>query len=104
MIGAPPRRPTSVPAVEDAEVVVGAAAGLSRHPTDAGARRTTLSPEQSKPWTSVFNMGAGHFATMAASAAANTLRLDDMNTQCWRTHDAGKAWTEINTGIAAGAV
>ncbi len=32
------------------------------------------------------------------------LRLDDMNPHLWRTHDAGKTWTEINNGIAPGAV
>ena len=39
-----------------------------------------------------------------AYAAANTLRLDDMNPHLWRTHDGGKTWTEIDKGIARGAV
>ena len=49
-------------------------------------------------------MDAGHFDTLTAYAAANTLRIDDMNPHFWRTHDGGKTWTEINTGIAPGAV
>jgi hypothetical protein len=49
-------------------------------------------------------MDAGHFDTKTAYAAANTLRLDDMNPHLWRTHDGGKTWTEINNGIAPGAV
>ena len=49
-------------------------------------------------------MDAGHFDTLTAYAAANTLRLDDLNPHFWRTHDGGKTWTEINTGIAPGAV
>ena len=49
-------------------------------------------------------MDAGHFDTKTAYAAANTLRLDDMNPHLWRTHDGGKSWTEINNGIAGGAV
>ena len=49
-------------------------------------------------------MDAGHFDTKTAYAAANTLRLDDMNPHFWRTHDGGKTWTEIDNGIAAGAV
>jgi len=32
------------------------------------------------------------------------LRLDDMNPHFWRTHDGGKTWTEIDNGIAGGAV
>ena len=57
-----------------------------------------------KAWTRIFNMDAGHFDTKTAYAAANTLRLDDMNPHFWRTHDGGKTWTEIDNGIAAGAV
>jgi hypothetical protein len=49
-------------------------------------------------------MDAGHFDAKTAYAAANTLRLDDMNPHLWRTHDGGKTWTEINHGIADGSV
>ena len=71
---------------------------------DGGAKWTDVTPPQIKPWTRIFNMDAGHFDTLTAYAAANTLRIDDMNPHFWRTHDGGKTWTEINTGIAAGAV
>src|SRR6185295_305348 len=37
-------------------------------------------------------------------AAANTLRIDDNNPHFWRTHDGGKTWQEISTGVAPGAV
>ena len=49
-------------------------------------------------------MGAGHFDTRTAYAGANTLRIDDMNPHFWRTHDGGKTWTEIDSGIDSGAV
>jgi len=32
------------------------------------------------------------------------MRIDDMNPHFWRTHDGGQTWTEINNGIAPGAV
>jgi hypothetical protein len=32
------------------------------------------------------------------------MRLDDMNPHFFRTHDGGKTWTEINTGMRRGAV
>ncbi|HUX33589.1 MAG TPA: hypothetical protein VMV51_06920, partial [Gemmatimonadaceae bacterium] len=35
---------------------------------------------------------------------ANSMRLDDMNPHFFRTHDGGKTWTEIDNGIAPGAV
>ena len=32
------------------------------------------------------------------------MRVDDMNPHLWRTHDGGRTWTEIDNGIAPGAV
>jgi hypothetical protein len=71
---------------------------------DGGAKWTNVTPGAIKPWTRIFNIEAGHFDTNTAYAAANTMRIDDMNPHFWRTHDGGKTWTEINTGIAPGAV
>jgi photosystem II stability/assembly factor-like uncharacterized protein len=70
---------------------------------DGGLNWTNVTPPAIKPWTRIFNMDAGHFDTLTAYVAANTLRLDDLNPHFWRTHDGGKSWTEINTGIAPGA-
>ncbi len=78
--------------------------GLIQLTTDGGAKWTNVSPPQMKAWTRIFNMDAGHFDTKTAYAAANSLRLDDMNPHLWRTHDGGKTWTEINHGITGGAV
>ncbi len=65
---------------------------------------TNVTPPAIKPWTRIFNIEAGHFSVLDAYAAANTMRLDDQNPHFWRTHDGGKTWTEINTGLAPGAV
>ena len=78
--------------------------GLIQLTTDGGAKWTNVTPPQMKAWTRIFNMDAGHFDTKTAYAAANTLRLDDMNPHLWKTHDGGKTWTEIDNGIAPGAV
>jgi photosystem II stability/assembly factor-like uncharacterized protein len=64
---------------------------------------TNVTPPTIKPWTRIFNIEAGHFSALTAYAAANTLRLDDLNPHFLRTHDGGKTWTEINTGIAPGS-
>ncbi|MEO7520211.1 MAG: glycoside hydrolase, partial [Gemmatimonas sp.] len=71
--------------------------------TDGGARWTNVTPPGMRPWTRIFNIEAGHFDNLTAYAAANTLRLDDLNPHFYRTHDGGKSWTEINTGIAPGS-
>ena len=47
-------------------------------------------------------MDAGRFDALTAYAAVNTLRLDDMRPHLFRTHDGGKTWTEINTGLEDG--
>ncbi|HUQ82266.1 MAG TPA: hypothetical protein VM076_14035, partial [Gemmatimonadaceae bacterium] len=78
--------------------------GVIQVTTDGGGKWTNVTPPAIKPWTRIFNIDAGHFDSQTAYAAANTLRLDDLNPHFWRTHDGGKTWTEINTGIAPGAV
>jgi photosystem II stability/assembly factor-like uncharacterized protein len=72
--------------------------------TNGGTTWTNVTPPAIEPWARVFNMDAGHFDTRTAYAAVNTMRLDDINPHFFRTHDGGKTWTEINTGIADGAV
>jgi photosystem II stability/assembly factor-like uncharacterized protein len=71
---------------------------------DGGTRWVNVTPTAIKPWTRIFNIDAGHFDSATAYAAANTLRIDDLNPHFWRTHDGGKTWTEINRGITPGAV
>jgi photosystem II stability/assembly factor-like uncharacterized protein len=78
--------------------------GLIQVTMDGGKKWTNVTPAAMKAWTRIFNMDAGHFDTKTAYAAANTLRIDDMNPHLWRTHDGGKTWTEIDKGIAGGAV
>jgi len=71
---------------------------------DGGASWANVTPPAIKPWTRIFNLEAGHFDPLVAYAAANTLRLDEIAPHFYRTHDGGKTWTEIDTGIAADAV
>jgi photosystem II stability/assembly factor-like uncharacterized protein len=78
--------------------------GVIQVTMDGGAKWTNVTPPVVKPWARVFNIEAGHFDTQTAYAAVNTLRLDDMNPHFLRTHDGGKTWTEINSGVAPGAV
>jgi len=72
--------------------------------TDGGTSWHNVTPAAVKPWTRIFNIDAGHFDTQTAYIAANSMRLDDMNPHFFRTHDGGKTWTEIDNGMAPGAV
>jgi len=71
---------------------------------DGGATWANVTPAEIKPWTRIFNIEAGHFDVMTAYAAANTMRVDDPHPHFWRTRDGGKSWSEINEGVASGAV
>jgi photosystem II stability/assembly factor-like uncharacterized protein len=77
--------------------------GLIQVTTNGGLKWSNVTPPQIKPWTRIFNMEAGHFDIGTAYVAANTLRLDDLNPHFWRTHDGGRTWVEIDSGIAPGA-
>ena len=78
--------------------------GVIQVTLDGGATWTNVTPPSVKPWARVFNIEAGHYDNLTAYAAVNTMRLDDMNPHFFRTHDGGKTWTEINTGMPGGAV
>ncbi|HET6912659.1 MAG TPA: hypothetical protein VFH71_04845 [Rhodanobacteraceae bacterium] len=78
--------------------------GLIQLTTDGGKTWKNVTPKQMKPWWKVFAMDASHFDPGTAYAAINTLRLDDMRPHLFRTRDGGKTWTEIDNGIADGAV
>ena len=71
---------------------------------DGGAHWSNVTPPQIKAWTRIYNIEAGHFDRNTAYAAANTMRIDDMDPHFWRTHDGGKTWTEIDNGLTPGAV
>ncbi len=75
--------------------------GLVQVTMNGGATWSNVTPSDLKPWTRIYNMEAGQFDTGTAYVAANTLRIDDMRPHFYRTHDGGKTWTEINTGMDA---
>jgi len=66
---------------------------------DGGATWSNVTPAGITPWTRIYNIEAGHFDTKTAYAAANTMRVDDSRPHFYRTHDGGKTWTEIDTGL-----
>src|SRR5213076_2455581 len=55
------------------------------------------------PWMKVSIMDAGHSDALTAYSAVNTLRIDDLRPHIFRTHDGGKRWTQIISGIDDGS-
>ena len=76
--------------------------GLIHVTVDGGKVWKNVTPPGLTPWAKVSLMDASHFDALAAYAAINTLRLDDLRPHIYRTRDAGRTWTEIINGIPAG--
>ncbi len=88
------------PSAKDVNVLwAGTDDGQIQVTVDGGAKWANVTPAGLKPWTRIFNIEAGRHDRLTAYAAANTMRIDDMRPHFWRTHDGGKTWTEISTGM-----
>ena len=77
--------------------------GLIHVTMNGGRTWRDVTPPELVPWAKVSLIDAGHFDTLTAYAAINTLRLDDLRPHIFRTHDGGRTWKRIVTGIDSGA-
>jgi photosystem II stability/assembly factor-like uncharacterized protein len=82
---------------------IGTDDGVIATTADGGLHWSNVTPPQLTAFMKVFTIDPGRFDPLTAYAAVNTLRLDDMNPHIYRTHDGGKTWKEIVTGIPGGA-
>ncbi len=80
---------------------VGTDDGLIQMTRDGGLHWTDVTPRAITPWMKVAQLDASHFDDNTVYAAVNAFRLDDLRPHIYRTHDRGKTWTEITTGIPA---
>ena len=87
--------------VDSNRIWAGTDDGLIWITTDGGTNWKNVTPPQLSPWQKVSVLEASHTDPQTAYAAINTLRLDDLRPHIYRTHDGGKTWTEIVSGIPA---
>jgi photosystem II stability/assembly factor-like uncharacterized protein len=73
--------------------------GLIHVTNDGGKNWQNVTPPDLTPWSKVAQMDASHFDTATAYAAINRFRLDDLHAYIYRTHDGGKTWQKIVTGL-----
>ena len=95
---------TVAPSYRSVNVIwAGSDDGLIHVTMNGGRRWINVTPKEIGPWAKVSLIDASHFDTLAAYAAVNTLRLDNLRPHLFRTRDGGKTWTRITTGIPDGA-
>ncbi len=73
--------------------------GLIQVTRDGGKNWTDVTPPALTAWSKISLMDASHSDAGAAYAAVNRIRLDDLHPHIYRTHDGGKTWKEIITGL-----
>jgi len=108
--GTPAARPaqkgviyTIAPSYRDINRIwVGTDDGSIHVTANGGATWKNVTPGELKPWAKVSMMDASHTDALGAYAAVNTLRLDDLRPYIYRTHDGGKTWPRITSGIPDG--
>ncbi|MBO0800863.1 MAG: glycoside hydrolase, partial [Blastocatellia bacterium] len=78
--------------------------GLIHITRDGGKNWRNITPPDLKSWAKVSLIDASHFDDDTAYAAINTFRLDDLRPHIYRTHDGGKTWKQIVSGIPDGGI
>jgi photosystem II stability/assembly factor-like uncharacterized protein len=88
------------PSPKDANLIwAGTDDGLIHRTRDGGKSWDNVSPPELTPWSKVAQLDASHFDTETVYAAINRFRLDDLHPFIYRTHDGGKTWKLIVSGL-----
>jgi photosystem II stability/assembly factor-like uncharacterized protein len=68
---------------------------------DGGANWTNITPPGLTPWSKIAQIDASRFDDNTAYVAVNRERINDLRPYAFRTHDGGKTWTSIVSGLPA---
>jgi len=66
---------------------------------DGGANWKNITPPEMTPWSKVTQLAASHFDDETAYASVSRFRIDDLRPYIYCTHDGGKTWRLITTGL-----
>jgi len=88
------------PSPKDANLIwAGTDDGLIQVTRDGGKNWQNVTPPELTPWSKLAQMDASHFDTPSAYAAVDRFRLDDLHPYIYRTHDGGKSWQKVVSGL-----
>jgi photosystem II stability/assembly factor-like uncharacterized protein len=88
------------PSPKDAKLIwAGTDDGVIQVTRDGGKNWQNVTPPELTPWSKLAQMDASHFDTATAYAAVSRFRLDDLHSYVYRTHDGGKSWQKIVSGL-----
>lgn len=92
---------TIAPSAVDKNVIwAGSDDGLIHVTRNGGQQWVNATPQQIQPWTRVNVIEASPRDPATAYAAVNRYQMDDFHPYVYRTHDYGKTWTLVVSGIA----
>src|SRR5262249_7887805 len=74
---------------------------LVQRSDDGGAHWSNVTPPGLVPWAKVSLVEASRFDPGTAYVAVDAHKLDDLEPYVYRTHDGGRTWTRITTGLQA---
>jgi photosystem II stability/assembly factor-like uncharacterized protein len=81
---------------------VGTDNGLIQLTRDGGKHWSEVAPPAVAPWAKISSLDASTQDQATAYAVVDNQRQDDFRPHVLRTHDFGKSWTEIDTGLPQG--
>tara|TARA_R110000744_G_scaffold175510_2_gene294275 strand:+ start:3664 stop:6732 length:3069 start_codon:yes stop_codon:yes gene_type:complete len=73
--------------------------GLVHVTIDGGKTWKEVTPSTITSWDKISQIDAGHFNKGTAYVAVNAIRKDDMQPHIYKTHDYGKTWQEVVSGM-----
>ncbi|MGA8617342.1 MAG: glycoside hydrolase [Candidatus Sulfotelmatobacter sp.] len=73
--------------------------GLIWQTRDGGKKWNDITPKELTPWSKVTQISASHFDDDSAYASVSRFRINDERPYIYRTHDGGKTWKLITTGL-----
>ena len=66
---------------------------------DGGKKWNDITPPELTSWSKVTQISASHFDDDSAYASVSRFRINDEKPYIYRTHDGGKSWKLITTGL-----